>query len=76
MSFDNKNLRCRDCKFWWPVAEGGDEPTRQYSIYGHCRRHAPPSFAADLPDHKPHYPTWCVTKRDDWCGEHVHMEMR
>lgn len=75
MSFDNKNLSGRDCKFWWAAAEGGREPSRQQSIYGQCRRQAPPAVVTDIPDHKPRYPAWVATKRDDWCGEHVHLEM-
>lgn len=76
MSWDNKNLRCRDCKFWWPTAEAaGGEPSRERSILGQCRRHAPPTLLADLPDHARHYPSWATTKRDDWCGEHMHREM-
>ncbi len=74
MSFENKNLRCRDCKFWWPTAEAtGNEPSRDRSILGHCRRRAPPVTFADLPDHARRYPAWVTTKRDDWCGEHEHV---
>jgi len=76
MSWENKNLRCRDCKFWWPTAEAaGHEPSRDRSILGQCRRHAPPAMFNDLPDHARHYPSWATTKRDDWCGEHQHKEM-
>jgi hypothetical protein len=32
-------------------------------------------LVADLPDHSRHYPAWATTKRDDWCGEHQHLEM-
>jgi hypothetical protein len=75
MSFENKNLRCRGCRFWWPTAEGtGNEPHRERSILGQCRRYAPPAQVADLPDHGRHYPSWPTTKRDDWCGEHQHIQ--
>jgi len=74
MSYENKNLRCRDCRFWWPIADGaGSEPTRDRSIFGQCRRYAPPASVGDLPDHGRHYPSWAATKRDDWCGEHEHV---
>lgn len=76
MSWENKNLRCYDCMFWWPTGEGsGGEPDRQHSILGQCRRHAPPALVGDLPDHTRHYPAWVTVKRDDWCGEHKHREM-
>ena len=76
MSWDNKNLRCHDCRFWWLVAESsGGEPRREHSILGQCRRHAPPVLIVDLPEHTRRYPSWASTKRDDWCGEHQHREM-
>jgi len=76
MAWENKNLRCHDCKYWWPTAEAaGAEPSRERSILGQCRRHAPPALIADLPDHSRRYPAWATTKRDDWCGEHSHREM-
>jgi hypothetical protein len=76
MSWENKNLRCRDCKFWWPTAEGAtSEPSRERSILGQCRRYAPPTLIGDLPDHARRYPAWATTKRDDWCGDHQHREM-
>jgi hypothetical protein len=76
MSWENKNLRCRDCKYWWPTVEGtGNEPSRERSIMGQCRRHAPPPSILDLPDHGKRYPGWATTKRDDWCGDHAHREM-
>jgi hypothetical protein len=31
-------------------------------------------MVGDLPDHSPKYPVWATTKRDDWCGEHEHLE--
>jgi hypothetical protein len=75
MTFENKNMRCRSCRFWWPTPEGTDhEPHRERSILGQCRRHAPPAVVADLPDHGRHYPSWTTTKRDDWCGEHQHIQ--
>jgi hypothetical protein len=74
MSWENKNLRCRDCRFWWPTAETAQEPIRAKSVFGQCRRHAPPALLSDLPDRQHHYPVWAATKRDDWCGEHSHVE--
>jgi hypothetical protein len=73
MSFDNKNLRCRNCTFWWPTSEGGHDASRERSVFGQCRRHAPPTLVLDLPDHAVRYPGWPSTKRDDWCGDHVHV---
>ncbi len=76
MSWENRNLRCFNCKSWWPTAEAaGGEPSRERSILGQCRRHAPPSMVFEVPDHARHYPGWVTTKRDDWCGEHTHREM-
>ena len=76
MSFENKNLRCRNCRSWWPLAEAaGQEPNRARAILGQCRRYAPPTQLSDLPDHAKHYPSWATTKREDWCGEHVHVEI-
>ena len=76
MSWENKNLRCFNCMFWSPTAEAaGGEASRQKSILGQCRRHAPPTLVIDLPDHGKRYPAWSITKRDDWCGEHQHKEM-
>ncbi len=76
MSWDNRNLRCFNCKSWWQLSEGAtSEPSRERSIFGQCRRHAPPAQVSDLPDRTRHYPSWATTKRDDWCGEHAHREM-
>jgi hypothetical protein len=33
-----------------------------------------PRAVAALPDHGRHYPAWSTTKRDDWCGEHEHIQ--
>jgi hypothetical protein len=75
MTFENRNLRCRGCRFWWPIGEAtGNEPVRERAILGQCRRYAPPAAVADLPDHTRHYPFWATTKRDDWCGDHEHMQ--
>ena len=52
----------------------GNEPSRERSILGQCRRRAPSPLVADLPDHGRHYPAWATTKRDDWCGEHEHIQ--
>jgi len=52
MTFENKNLRCNHCRFWWPTGEAtGNEPSRQRSILGQCRRHAPLPGTVDLPDY-------------------------
>jgi hypothetical protein len=75
MSWQNKNLRCRNCKFWWPVAEGSNEPSHDHSTHGQCRRHAPPAAVHDSAEQTRSYPGWATTKRDDWCGEHSHVEM-
>ena len=76
MTFENRNLRCRGCRFWWPIGEAaGNEPVRERAILGQCRRHSPPAAVADLPDHTRHYPFWATTKRDDWCADHQHKEM-
>jgi hypothetical protein len=75
MTFENKNMRCRTCRFWWPTAEAaGNEAIRERSILGQCRRFAPPAQVAELPDHGRHYPSWATTKRDEWCGDHQHMQ--
>ena len=75
MTFENRNMRCLTCRFWWPLAEAaGKEPNRTHAILGQCRRSAPPAAVADLPDHGRHYPSWATTKRDDWCGDHQHMQ--
>jgi hypothetical protein len=31
-------------------------------------------MVVDLPDHAHRYPAWSTTKRDDWCGEHQHIQ--
>jgi hypothetical protein len=71
--FENKNQRCRNCRYWWPTGETGNEVTREHAIFGQCRCHGPPVLAAELPDHKVRYPAWASTKRDDWCGEHANL---
>jgi hypothetical protein len=74
MTFEHKNMRCRTCRFWWPIAEGADrEPMRERAILGQCRHQSPPAQTVDLPDHARHYPSWATTKRDDWCGAHEHV---
>ena len=70
--FENKNLRCRNCRLWWPTADGGGVAEREHAIFGQCRFEAPPIIMTELPDHKVRYPAWASTKRDDWCGKHVH----
>jgi len=75
MTFENKNMRCVTCRFWWPTGEAAHgEVLRAHAILGQCRRFAPPAQTVDLPDHGRHYPSWATTKRDDWCGEHQHMQ--
>jgi hypothetical protein len=74
MTFENINLRCKDCRFWWPTAEGtGHDPSRDRSLLGQCRRRSPPAASVDKPDYDRHYPSWATTKREDWCGEHEHI---
>jgi len=73
MSFDNKSLRCRNCKFWWPVAKEGAVVLRERSKEGQCRRHAPPAITQQDEDRGPIFASWMVTLSDDWCGEHVHV---
>jgi len=65
MSFENKHLRCRNCKYWWPTGDPHDEHLREHAMRGQCRRHAPPPVAADQ--------EWAFTQHDDWCGEHSHV---
>ena len=50
MTFENKNMRCRTCRFWWPIAEAaGKEPDRQHAILGQCRHDAPPAQLPNCP---------------------------
>jgi hypothetical protein len=68
MSYENKSLRCHNCKFWWPVGDtrdGKDEHLREHAVRGQCRRHPPPVVAAGQ--------EWAFTQREDWCGEHSHV---
>jgi len=68
MTYENPNLRCRNCKFWWPLPdERPVEHLRQYATRGQCRRHAPPAGGSDQ--------DWAVVKPDDWCGEHTHVSI-
>lgn len=65
--YEDTNLRCRNCRFWWPLAD--DTPLthlREHAARGQCRRHPPPP-AADM--------LWAVVQRDDWCGEHAHISI-
>jgi hypothetical protein len=75
MSFENARLRCRNCKFWWPLADEGHQPSRQGSSHGQCRRHAPPALLREEESSSAPHPFWAVTSKDDWCGEHMHSEM-
>lgn len=65
MSFENKSLRCRNCKFWWPLPDKHeDEFARAHATRGECRRHAPAPVSAGQ--------EWAITHDQDWCGEHLH----
>ena len=67
MTYENTGLRCRNCRFWWPM-QGVDqkiEHLREHAERGECRRHAPPPVSADL--------EWAIVKKTDWCGEHAHV---
>jgi len=70
--FENANLRCRNCRFWWPTAEAGVGATRERAGFGQCRCQAPPALLSDSPDHEPRFAAWASTRRDDWCGSHMH----
>jgi len=70
--FENRNSRCRNCRFWWPTAEAGTAD-REHAIFGQCRVDAPGALVSDLPEHKVRYVAWASTKRDDWCGRHMHV---
>jgi hypothetical protein len=66
MSYENANLRCRNCKFWWPTADSHPDPhLRLHATHGQCRRHAPLPTAAER--------EWAIVHSDDWCGEHLHV---
>jgi hypothetical protein len=68
MSYENKALRCRNCRFWWPLADGLPETNlRQHAKRGQCRRHAPPPVSSEI--------EWAFVQTTDWCGEHSHVEM-
>jgi hypothetical protein len=71
--FENKNSRCRNCRFWWPTGEGAGAVDREHAIFGQCRYEAPVALINDLPDHRARYTSWASTKRDDWCGRHMHV---
>jgi len=75
MTFENKNMRCHDCKFWWPISESDREPTRSSAIFGECRYDAPSASIQELPEHKTRYAFWVATKRDDWCGRHERLQL-
>jgi hypothetical protein len=66
MTYENSSLRCRNCKFWWPLADKQpDTNLRQHASRGQCGRHAPPPVSADQ--------EWAIVRSDDWCGEHSHV---
>ena len=75
MSFNSSNLRCYNCKFWWPLPEPGQHERPEKSARGSCRRHAPPGLLTEEEHPAPRYAAWVIVSRDDWCGEHVHLEM-
>ena len=67
MTYENSNLRCRNCTFWWPLADDKPEKhLREHAKRGQCRRHAPPAMAAADQE-------WAIVHNDDWCGEHAHI---
>jgi hypothetical protein len=64
--YENTNLRCRNCKFWWPIADQQvDLHLRMHATRGQCRRHAPPPASVEA--------IWPNVRNEDWCGEHVHI---
>ena len=66
MTYENKSLRCFNCKFWWPLQDDHPpEHLRDHAGRGQCRRHAPPPVSADQ--------EWAIVQRNDWCGEHSHV---
>jgi hypothetical protein len=75
MSFETATLRCRNCKFWWPLADGDHPANRQRSPRGACRRYAPPALLKESGVATEQYPSWAITLKEDWCGEHLHTEM-
>ncbi len=67
MSYENKSLRWFSYKFWRPLQD--DQPLehlREHAKHGQCRRHAPPPVSADQ--------EWAVVPRNDWYGEHSHVD--
>ncbi len=79
MSFDTQTLRCRECKFWWPMAHAGAPASREHSLRGHCRRYAPPVHllgASDPDIAGVRKPAWAITSKDDWCGDFVHRDYK
>jgi hypothetical protein len=64
--YENTNLRCRNCKFWWPKDEGRPDPhLRMHAALGQCRRHPPTLTAVER--------AWAIVHSDDWCGDHAHI---
>jgi hypothetical protein len=55
------------------VAEAAQQPNRERSSIGICRRHAPPTQTTDQKSATPLYPSWVTMSADDWCGEHAHV---
>jgi hypothetical protein len=69
MSYEQTNLRCRNCRFWWPLvdAEQSVDHARTQAARGQCRCHAPPASGADQ--------GWAIVRCDDWCGVHSHVSI-
>jgi len=67
MSYEQTSLRCRNCRFWWPLEEPDQHfvHLREHAVRGQCRRHAPPPMHLEQ--------AWAIVQYDDWCGEHSHV---
>jgi hypothetical protein len=67
MTYENTTLRCRNCRFWWPLQDDlpQQQHLREHAKRGQCRRHAPPPVAAEQ--------EWAIVQATDWCGEHSHV---
>jgi hypothetical protein len=67
MSYEQTSLRCRNCRFWWPLEDGHPDPhLREHAKRGQCRRHPPPGGISVEQE-------WAVVHATDWCGEHSHV---
>jgi hypothetical protein len=67
MTYENTTLRCRNCRFWWPLQDDlpQQQHLREHAKRGQCRRYAPPPVSAEQ--------EWAVVQATDWCGEHSHV---